>query len=434
MNGISVENEDEACASQRAGCRTAPSEQRTDRGFKLTRRAAMTTTESDPTGTAPAEAVSAPLHLLLTDATTGALNRLNPGVSGLRRAANLAARPRLIAGRGRQLLDEMARIAAGTVLRMPVFELIQYRPSTATAPRPGPTRRQLDRLSRMTPGPPERGHTAGYMRNMSVGGRVLRVAEREGNPAWPPLLLCNGIGASLELSQPVVDALDPRRPVIRFDMPGIGGSPAPVVPYHLHTLPPVLAGLLDELGHDRADVLGISWGGGLAQQFALSRPARVRRLVLAATATGALMVPGDPRVLLKILSPRRYQDRGYAARIAGDLYGGRARQDPAVARDLLHLTSNLGPTRGYFYQLLSSLGWTSLPHLRRLRQPTLILAGDDDPIIPLVNARIMHRLIPDSTLHVYSGGHLELAIDAERIVRVVEEFLGPGGAEDGTGR
>jgi hypothetical protein len=146
----------------------------------------MTTTESDPTGTAPAEAVSAPLHLLLTDAATGALNRLNPGVSGLRRAANLAARPRLIAGRGRQLLDEMARIAAGMVLRMPVFELIQYRPSTATAPRPEPTRRQLDRLSRMTPGPPERGHTAGYMRNVSVGGRVLRVAVREGNPAWPP--------------------------------------------------------------------------------------------------------------------------------------------------------------------------------------------------------------------------------------------------------
>ena len=118
------------------------------------------------------------------------------------------------------------------------------------------------------------------MRLLAVAGRRLRVSVREGAAGWPPLLLCNGIGASLELLEPFVDALDPRRPVIRFDMPGVGGSPAPVLPYHLLTLPSLLAGLLDELGYARADVLGISWGGGLAQQFALSRPDRVRRLVL----------------------------------------------------------------------------------------------------------------------------------------------------------
>jgi pimeloyl-ACP methyl ester carboxylesterase len=68
------------------------------------------------------------------------------------------------------------------------------------------------------------------MRTVTVRGRSLRVAVRGGNPQWPPLLLCNGIGASLELLQPFVDALDLRREVVRFDMPGIGGSPAPVVP------------------------------------------------------------------------------------------------------------------------------------------------------------------------------------------------------------
>ena len=82
-----------------------------------------------------------------------------------------------------------------------------------------------------------------------------------------------------------------------------------------------------------------------------------------------------------------------------------------------------GPARGYYYQLISSAGWTSLPLLPRLRPPTLILAGDDDPIIPLVNARIMHRLIPHSQLHIYHGGHLELAADAEHIAPVVEAFL-----------
>jgi pimeloyl-ACP methyl ester carboxylesterase len=58
--------------------------------------------------------------------------------------------------------------------------------------------------------------------------------------------------------QPFVDALDPQRAVIRFDMPGIGGSLAPVVPYHLVTLPSLLTGLLDQLGYEQADVLGIS--------------------------------------------------------------------------------------------------------------------------------------------------------------------------------
>jgi poly(3-hydroxyalkanoate) depolymerase len=266
-------------------------------------------------------------------------------------------------------------------------------------------------------GPAER------MRILKIGGRTIRVSVREGAPAWAPLLLCNGIGASLELFQPFVDALDPRRGVIRFDMPGVGGSPAPVVPYHLATLPSLLAGLLDQLGHEQADVLGISWGGGLAQQFAVSRPDRVRRLVLVATGPGALMVPANPRILLRMLTPRRHRDPGYAARIAGELYGGSARKNPGVARDLLHATTRLGPARGYYYQLIASAGWTSLPWLPRMRPPTLILAGDDDPIIPLVNARIMHRLIAQSQLHIYHGGHLELAADAGRIAPVVEAFL-----------
>jgi pimeloyl-ACP methyl ester carboxylesterase len=129
-----------------------------------------------------------------------------------------------------------------------------------------------------------------------------------------------------------------------------------------------------------------------------------------ATGTGALMVPGHPRVLLRMLTPRRHRDPGHTARIAAELYGGSVRDDPALARDLLHATTTrLCPSTGYYYQLLSSISWTSLPRLPRLQPPTLILAGDDDPIIPLINARIMHRLIPRSELVIYHGGHLELA-------------------------
>ncbi len=292
-----------------------------------------------------------------------------------------------------------------------------------SCPRPAGNDRPVAGVARAARRRALRAESAERMRSLTAGGRAIRVAVREGTAGLPPLLLCNGIGASLELLQPFVDALDPRRGVIRFDMPGIGGSPAPVIPYHLAASAPLLSGLLDQLGYQQTDVLGISWGGGLAQQFALSRPDRVRRLVLVATGPGTLMVPGRPRVLMRMLTPRRHRDPGYAARVAGDLYGGSVRGDPALARDLLHATTRLGPARGYYYQLISGIGWTSLPRLPKLRQPTLILAGDDDPIIPLVNARIMHRLIPRSELHIYHGGHLELVADAERIAPVVDEFL-----------
>src|SRR3712207_2179375 len=136
------------------------------------------------------------------------------------------------------------------------------------------------------------------VRTVTVAGRTLRVAVRHGQRTVPPLLLMNGIGASLEVLQPFVDALDRRRTVVRFDVPGVGGSPAPVVHYNLATFGPVVTGMLDRLGVTQpVDVLRLSWGGGLAQHFAVQHRLRCRRLVLSATGTGALMVPAHPRVL-----------------------------------------------------------------------------------------------------------------------------------------
>src|SRR3954467_5526069 len=139
---------------------------------------------------------------------------------------------------------------------------------------------------------PPSGHGA-YVRTVTVGRRTLRASVRPGTgPSVPALLLMNGIGARPEVLQPFVDQLSPRRSVIRFDVPGVGGSPRPVVPYNLTTFTPVVTALLDRLGfYGQVDVLGLSWGGGLAQQFAVQHRRRCRRLVLAATGTGSLMVP-----------------------------------------------------------------------------------------------------------------------------------------------
>ncbi|MGY1806648.1 poly(3-hydroxyalkanoate) depolymerase [Blastococcus sp. SYSU D00669] len=269
------------------------------------------------------------------------------------------------------------------------------------------------------------GHPPERVRTLTAGGRTLRVAVRPGTAAdVPPLLLMNGIGASLEVLQPFVDAVDRRRTVIRFDVPGVGGSPRPVVPYVLATFTPVVAAMLSELGHDdEVDVLGLSWGGGLAQHFAIQHRRRVRRLVLAATGTGTLMVPGHPRVLARMLTPRRHRDPDYARSIAGELYGGSVRTDPERAARALHAATRLGPKRGYYYQLAAGAGWSSLPFLGLIKQPTLVVAGDDDPIIPSINARLMARLIPDGRLHLYRGGHLALITEARTLAPVIDDFL-----------
>jgi len=256
-----------------------------------------------------------------------------------------------------------------------------------------------------------------------VLGHDVRVAVRPGTAPGPPLVLCNGIGASLDLLQPFVDETDPRIEVVRFDVPGVGGSPMPKLPYNFALLACFVGRLLDRLGYDRFDALGISWGGGLAQQLAFQFPRRCRRLVLVSTGTGMLMVPARVSVLNKMLTPRRYRDPAYAKAIAAELYGGRMRRQPGEVRHVAYEQERLGPGTGYFLQLLAGVGWSSLPALPIIRQPTLILAGNDDPLIPLVNARIMRALIRDATLEVFDDGHLGLLTAADELGPLVSRFL-----------
>ncbi|HEY1459257.1 MAG TPA: poly(3-hydroxyalkanoate) depolymerase [Casimicrobiaceae bacterium] len=254
-----------------------------------------------------------------------------------------------------------------------------------------------------------------------LAGRRIRYGTRDGDPARPPLLILNGLGANIELAQPFIDAL-PGPVVAIFDVPGVGGSPTPPMPYRPSGIARLAAVLLDRLGYAEADVLGVSWGGVIAQQFAFQYPARCRRLILAATAPGALMVPGRPSVLVKMATPRRYIDSQHAHRIAGDVYGGAFRRDPMlVSRTLRHI--RFSGKAGYYLQLAAVVGWTSLPWLFSLRQPTLVMAGADDPLIPTINARILQWLIPNSRLEIVDCGHLFLVTVPAESARIVDAFL-----------
>jgi poly(3-hydroxyalkanoate) depolymerase len=256
---------------------------------------------------------------------------------------------------------------------------------------------------------------------LPVLGQQIRVNVRRGSGV--PLVLCNGIGASLEVLDPLVAQLDPDTTVVRFDVPGTGGSPDSPLPYGFPYLAAVLGRLLRKLGIDGpVDILGLSWGGALAQQFAFQNPRRCRRLILVSTGTGAIMVPGGPAILAKMVTPRRFLDHDYAASIAGDIYGGTVRDDPMMIKQLFDRQLMAGSRVGYLHQLLAGAVWTSVFALPLVRQRTLIIAGLDDPIIPVVNARIMGCLLPHATVHLHRGGHVDLITNAAELAPVIEKF------------
>ncbi len=265
--------------------------------------------------------------------------------------------------------------------------------------------------------------TIGEERYVNAGGQRIRVNVRLGSGV--PLVLCNGIGASLEVLDPLVEQLP--MTVIRFDVPGAGGSPTSPLPYGFPYLAWVLGRVLTKLGIGVVDIFGLSWGGALAQQFAFQNPRRCRRMVLVATGTGVLMVPAHPRILSKMATPRRFSDPNYAASIAGDLYGGTVRAHGEDVAKLFVRQLHAGSKIGYLHQLLAGSVWTSLFALRAVRQETLVVSGTDDPIIPVVNAHILHKLLPHAILHLHSGGHIDIVHNATELAPVIEGFLSEAG-------
>ena len=258
-------------------------------------------------------------------------------------------------------------------------------------------------------------------------GRELRVARWHGpkKSKHLPILFFNGIGANIEAMSPLADLLSDRD-FVTFDMPGVGGSPEPTIPYNAIMMARIAALLLDKFEIEMVDVMGVSWGGAMAQQFALQHGDRVNRVILKATSAGMLMVPGNPAALTKMADPRRYIDPDYMAKHFKTLYGGE------TAGKEGHIGRITPPTpRGYFYQLFAMFGWTSAPFLPFMKKPTLIMMGDDDQIVPIANGHFLKMLIPNSRLYsVKGGGHLFMLSHVDEAVGEIRTFLNEGDPED----
>jgi poly(3-hydroxyoctanoate) depolymerase len=262
-------------------------------------------------------------------------------------------------------------------------------------------------------------------KQLQINGRRIHAQIRgEGEP----LLLFSGIWGEVGLW----DGLLPHLPgfrTIAFDPPGIGRSQMPKLPLTMPALVRHGTAVLDELGIDSAHVLGASFGGAVAQHLAIWHPHRVRRLVLVSTSFGAFAKPGKLSAFWHFAHPLNYHPPRLE-RVAGSMFGGRLRKEPELVRTM-HIRR---PTNALaaMYRLAPLFGWTSLPWLRKIKQPTLVVAGDDDPITPLVNHRIIAALVPRASLHIVrGGGHLVLLDSAPEVAPVITSFLQGGRATPG---
>jgi poly(3-hydroxyoctanoate) depolymerase len=257
--------------------------------------------------------------------------------------------------------------------------------------------------------------------HVRVDGLALRVVRRG---AGPPLLLMNGIGASAEMWAALVAHVDGRE-LIAVDLPGTGSTPVSWPPLRIRAIARLVAGVLDALGRDRVDVLGYSFGGIVAQELAWRAPERVRRVVLCATSAGVGSVLPNPLPLMVMLTPARYTRPAEALQIVPVIAGGRTSRDPdALDPDLRMRLINPSSAWGYLSQLYAVSGWSSLPWLGRVEHPALVIHGDDDPLVPLLNARTIADLMPNARLLVApDAGHLLLLDEPESVAGEIEAFL-----------
>lgn len=258
---------------------------------------------------------------------------------------------------------------------------------------------------------------------VELGRHRVRVSDSGPRPGHTPLLLINGLGANLEMWEPLRKRLARRS--LAVDLPGTGGSSTPLLPLSIEDSARLLLQVVDELGIDVVDVLGFSFGGSVAQELARLAPARVRRLVLVSSSCGWGSVPGSPVALAVLSNPLRYWSPAFFKAVAPVVVGGRgARSERFLDRQARKRAARPPSTLGYWYQMWAASTWSSWAWLHTLQQPTLLIAGDRDQVVPSSNARLMAGLLPHSHLRTWSdGGHMLLLDSAAQVAPVLEEFL-----------
>lgn len=265
-------------------------------------------------------------------------------------------------------------------------------------------------------------------RSQRVSGELIRVGDVHVRVSvtgeGPPLLLVHGLGAPLDLWAPLVKELEGYT-IIRLDNPGSGASTVPWPPWTMSKYAETLDAVLEELGFDRVDVLGLSFGGMISQEFAFRYPQRVRRLILAGTSAGVGVTFGNPLALTVLATPLRYYSRTYMAAVAPFLYGGDADGGSELVADQSDARHKMRPSiPGYYAQIATASTFSSFWYLPTLRMPAMVLAGDEDPITNTLSCWTIAQRIPDCEYReIKGGGHLFLMEKPVVSAEAIRDFL-----------
>ncbi len=262
-------------------------------------------------------------------------------------------------------------------------------------------------------------------RFITVDGLKLRVFTRDLDRSEVPLLICNGLGQAVEMLVPLMAEIQDR-PIISFDAAGVGRSDLPQTGTTIEDHSRMVQAILKELKVTKFDVLGISWGGALAQQLAHDCPDTCRRLVLAITSAGGISSWwGSPIALFEIMFPWRFFNKAYGDFIGPWMYGGEAILHPELFRE--YSQHAIRPTyEGYSAQVKAMCSWSSLPWIGCLKQPTQIIAGSLDTLIPIGNQILLSNLMQQAHLTVFQAGHLLMYSKREEVGELITKFLDAG--------
>lgn len=224
-----------------------------------------------------------------------------------------------------------------------------------------------------------------------------------------PLVLVMGLGGDLQAWRFQVAELSKHFRVITFDNRGAGRTSAPDRPYSISGMAEDLNALLDALQVDKAHILGYSMGGYIAQEFALAHPNRVNRLILLATAPsidgyGRAIVESWIDVRSSNMSREQVARHNAPFLYSSALLDDRVRYDQAIRSSLANHWAQ--EDHAFIRQAQAVLGWDPGDRASGIKAPTLIVAGEEDILVPPRNAEALGKLISGSVVKMLSGGHV----------------------------
>ena len=242
-----------------------------------------------------------------------------------------------------------------------------------------------------------------------------------------PLLMIHGLGYDRFGWGRLPDLLAEDLQVVVFDNRGVGDSDVPAGPYAVSQLAADGAAVLDAAGIGAAHILGVSLGGYIAQELALTYPERLRKLVLASTAPGGPRSVPMPAAGLEAFGrfPTMQREAGLRLMVENSLGQYGVREQPELVEEIYAYRLERGPTlAGWQAQAYAGATFDAYDRVPGITAETLVLQGGADNVVDPRNADLLVELIPNARLELIPDrGHLLVWQEAERLAPIVKEFI-----------